>query len=67
VLAFGDSWEGRPRLDRVVFRILANETTRLLEARRGNIDLLWNNIPPYAVPFLRESRALAVTTRPGIA
>ena len=55
VLAFDDSWEGRPRLDRVVFRIVANETTRLLEARRGRIDLLWNNIPPYAVPFLREA------------
>jgi len=67
VRAFDDSWEGRPRLDRVVFRILSNETTRLLEARRGNIDLLWNNIPPYAVPFLRESSRLAVTTRPGIA
>ncbi len=66
VLAFDGAWEGRPRLDRVVFRIVANETTRLLEARRGRIDLLWNNIPPYAVSFLRESRNLAVTTRPGI-
>jgi len=66
VRAFDGSWEGRPRLDRVVFRIVANETTRLLEARRGRIDLLWNNIPPYAVSFLREARELAVTTRPGI-
>jgi len=66
VLAFDDSWEGRPRLDRVVFRIVANETTRLLEARRGDIDLLWNNIPPYAAPLLREAPNLAVTTRPGI-
>jgi peptide/nickel transport system substrate-binding protein len=66
LLAFDGSWEGRPRLDRVVFRIVANETTRLLEARRGRIDLLWNNIPPYAVPFLREAPNLAVTTRPGI-
>ncbi|HWR97135.1 MAG TPA: ABC transporter substrate-binding protein [Candidatus Methanoperedens sp.] len=66
VLAFDGAWEARPRLDRVVFRIVANETTRLLEARRGRIDLLWNNVPPYAVPFLREGRDLAVTTRPGI-
>ena len=66
VLAFDDSWEGRPHLDRVVFRIVANETTRLLEARRGRIDLLWNNIPPYAAAFLREAPHLAVTTRPGI-
>ncbi len=66
LLAFDGSWEGRPRLDRVIFRIVGNETTRLLEARRGSIDLLWNNIPPYAVPFLREAPDLAVTTRPGI-
>jgi len=66
LLAFDGAWEGRPRLDRVVFRIVANETTRLLETRRGRIDLLWNNIPPYAVPFLREAPHLAVTTRPGI-
>jgi peptide/nickel transport system substrate-binding protein len=66
LLAFEGAWEGRPRLDRVVFRIVANETTRLLEARRGTIDLLWNNVPPYAVPFLRESTDLRVTTRPGI-
>lgn len=66
LLAFDGAWEGRPPLDRVVFRIVANETTRLLEARRGRVDLLWNNVPPYAVPFLRESRDLSVTTRPGI-
>jgi peptide/nickel transport system substrate-binding protein len=66
VLAFDGHFEGRPPLDRVVFRVLANETTRLLEARRGGVDLLWNNVPPYAVPFLRESRGLTVTTRPGI-
>jgi peptide/nickel transport system substrate-binding protein len=64
--AFDGAWEGRAPLDRVVFRIVANETTRLLEARRGRIDLLWNNVPPYAVPFLRESPGLSVTTRPGI-
>jgi peptide/nickel transport system substrate-binding protein len=64
--AFPDYWEGAPALRRVVFRIVPNETTRLLEARRGAIDLLWNNIPPYAVAFLREAPGLAVTTRPGI-
>jgi peptide/nickel transport system substrate-binding protein len=64
--AFPDSWEGRPRLAHVVFRIIPNETTRLLEAKRGHIDLLWNNVPPYAVPFMRETRGLQVTTRPGI-
>lgn len=65
--AFPDYWEGAPQLARAIFRIIPNETTRLLEAKRGQIDLLWNNIPPYAVPFMRETRGLTLTTRPGIA
>jgi len=67
VLTANDSyWEGRPFLDRVLFRIIENETTRLLEAEKGRIDLLWNNIPPYAVEKIGGIPGLAVRTRPGI-
>ncbi len=59
-------WERRPELERVEFRIIENETTRLLEAERGGVNLLWNNIPPYAVGSLREIPGLTVRTRPGI-
>ncbi len=64
--AFGDYWEAPPALEKVVFRIVENETTRLLEAEKGRIDLLWNNIPPYAVEKLRQVDGLNVHTRPGI-
>jgi peptide/nickel transport system substrate-binding protein len=64
--ANSEYWEGRPLLDRVVFRIVENETTRLLEAEKGRIDLLWNSVPPYAVEKTRGVDGLGVYTRPGI-
>jgi peptide/nickel transport system substrate-binding protein len=67
VLAANDNyWEGRPDLDRVVFRIIESETTRLLEAEKGRLDLLWNNIPPYAVDKIDSLPGMDVHTRPGI-
>jgi peptide/nickel transport system substrate-binding protein len=66
LLANDDYWEGRPELDRVVFRIIENETTRLLETEKGNIDLLWNSVPPYAVEKVRGFPGMSVHTRPGI-
>ena len=66
LLANDDYWEGRPELDRVIFRIIENETTRLLETEKGNIDLLWNSIPPYAVEKVRGFPGMSVHTRPGI-
>jgi peptide/nickel transport system substrate-binding protein len=66
LVANEDYWEGRPPLDRVVFRIMENETTRLLEAEKGRVDLLWNSVPPYAVEKMRGVDGLGVYTRPGI-
>ncbi len=66
LVANGEYWEGPPSLDRVVFRIVENETTRLLEAEKGRIDLLWNSVPPYAVEKIRSVPGLGVYTRPGI-
>ncbi len=66
LLANDDYWEGRPELDRIDFRIIENETTRLLETEKGNIDLLWNSVPPYAVEKVRGFPGMSVHTRPGI-
>lgn len=66
LLANDGYWEGRPHLDRIVFRIIENETTRLLETEKGEIDLLWNSIPPYAVEKVRSLPGMSVHTRPGI-
>jgi len=57
---------GRPRLDWIHFRILANTTTRLLEMKKGGVDLLQNCVPAYAVKFLERVPGLQVIEEPGI-
>jgi peptide/nickel transport system substrate-binding protein len=57
---------GRPRLDWIQFRIVANTTTRLLEMKKGGIDLLQNCVPAYAVKFLQRASDLRVIQEPGV-
>jgi len=57
---------GRPRLDWIQFRILANTTTRLLEMKKGGVDLLQNCVPAYAVKFMQRVPGLQVIEEPGI-
>ncbi|MHB8763891.1 MAG: ABC transporter substrate-binding protein [Deferrisomatales bacterium] len=63
--AFPDHFRGPPGLPRLRFRIVANATTRLLEARSGGLDLLQNAVPPYAVKFLAREPHLEVLRSPG--
>lgn len=59
------SFEGKPKLEKVVFRVLPNATTRMLEIRTGGIDLLQNAVPPYSVKFLEREAGLKVIREPG--
>ncbi|MFH1479863.1 MAG: ABC transporter substrate-binding protein [Pseudomonadota bacterium] len=62
----GDYFEGTPRLQWIHFSIIPHTTTRLLEMKRGRIDLLQNAIPPYAVRFFKKMEGTRVITEPGI-
>ena len=63
------SFEGyfgaRPKIERIVFRIIPNTTTRLLEMKRGRIDLLQNCVPAYAVKFMERLPDVEVLRSPG--
>jgi len=56
----------RPMLDWIQFRILANTTTRLLEMKKGEVDLLQNCVPAYAVKFMERIPGVRVVHEPGI-
>jgi len=56
----------RPRLNWIRFRILANTTTRLLEMKKGEVDLLQNCVPAYAVKFMERIPGVRVVHEPGI-
>ncbi len=56
----------RPRLDWIRFRIMANTTTRLLEMKKGEVDLLQNCVPAYAVKFMQRIPGVQVVQEGGI-
>jgi peptide/nickel transport system substrate-binding protein len=56
----------KPRLDWIQFRILTNTTTRLLEMKKGEVDLLQNCVPSYAVKFMERIPGVRVVHEPGI-
>ena len=59
-------FRGEPRLDWIQFRVLANTTTRLLEMKKGGVDLLQNSVPAYAVKFMERILGVRVIQEQGI-
>jgi peptide/nickel transport system substrate-binding protein len=57
---------GQPKLDWIQFRVLANTTTRLLEMKKGGVDLLQNCVPAYAVKFMRRITGVRIIKERGI-
>jgi peptide/nickel transport system substrate-binding protein len=59
-------FRGQPRLGWIQFRVLANTTTRLLEMKKGGVDLLQNCVPAYAVKFMERIPGVRVIQEQGI-
>jgi len=57
---------GAPWLKEVVFRVIANGVTRLLEFERGGVDLLQNCVPPESFDMLASRPDVHLERRPGI-
>ncbi len=62
--AFPDFVDGAPKIPRLIFRIIPEDSTRLLELSKGNIDLLQNAFPPDALPRLKNNPSLNVIQAP---
>lgn len=58
-------WEGRPRIDGLAFHAVPDAMVRVLEFKKGTIDLLQNDIEPDMLPWLRRNTAAAIETRQG--
>lgn len=63
--AFEDYWDGRPILDRVVFRDVPDATVRALELRKGSVHLVVNELPPDVVVEFRRDPRFRVVESPG--
>jgi peptide/nickel transport system substrate-binding protein len=58
-------WEGKPRLAGVVFQIVPDAIVRVLEFKKGTIQLLQNDIEPDTLPWLEKNTDAFVETHPG--
>ncbi len=58
--AFPGYWGGPPRIQRLVFRVIPNDLTRVLELEKGSIDLLVNAVPPDAVGNLMHDKHVRI-------
>ena len=66
VAARNDSYPlGRPRLAGVIFKVVPDAVSRVLELKRGSLDLVQNGIEPDTLGWVRAQPGLRVMTSPG--
>jgi peptide/nickel transport system substrate-binding protein len=65
VEAFAGHWNGRPFLDRVVFRDVPDSTVRALELQKGSVHLVVNELSPDVVADFRADPRFKVVEDPG--
>ena len=63
--AFEDHWEGRPKLDKLVFKPIPENAVRLLELESGEIHGM-SGINPDDVARIRRHPRLQLLTQPGM-
>lgn len=61
-----DYWRGKPRMDRVVYKVLPDPQAALLALRRGEVHILADVGAPI-IPALRQEPNVNVVTQPGLA
>ncbi len=55
-----------PPIPRIVFRVVPDDVTRVLALERGEVQLIYNSVPPDDIPLLEKNPRLIVRMRPGI-
>jgi peptide/nickel transport system substrate-binding protein len=64
--AFDGYYQGAPKNAGFVFKVVPDETMRGLELRKGDVDLVVNDLSPDMVHGLERMPHLSVTTGPGV-
>lgn len=63
--AFDDYVDGRPPTDRLTFRIIPEDTVRLLALKRGDVHMVINALPPDSLDLIAREPHLKVARGPG--
>lgn len=65
LVPFSGYYGGAPAIPRLTFRVVRDETTRVLELLKGRADLVINAVSPAVLPMLEREPSLRVLSRPG--
>ena len=60
-----DYWGGRPMIDRLVFKVVPDSSTRLIQLQTGQIQAM-DGIDPESLPIIKRDRNLTLLTAPGL-
>ncbi len=63
--AFTQYYAGRPKLERIIYKIIPEDSVRLLGLEKGDVQLVQNSIPPDLLPRLKANPKLKVITSAG--
>lgn len=58
-------WNGRPKLDRIIFKVVPESTTRLLQLQRNEVQIL-TDVPASDYAAIRGNAALRLLNAPGL-
>ena len=58
-------WEGAPRLEGLIFKVVPDAMVRVLEFKHGSMDFLQNDIEPDMLPWLKRNTDASVQTEQG--
>ena len=63
--AFDRYYDGRPRNDGILLKVIPDDTMRGLELRKGSVDLIVNDLSPDIVWQLQREGRVQIATAPG--
>ena len=63
--SFDNYFKGKPKLSGVIFKIIPDETVRMLALKKGDIHLVSNGITPAVLPWLKEQINLKIIQETG--
>lgn len=59
-------WGGKPKQDKLIFRIIKEDNVRVLKLMKGDVDLVQNGVPPLLVQKLLSRKDLELKDDVGI-
>jgi peptide/nickel transport system substrate-binding protein len=60
-----DYWEGVPQIQRLIFKVVPDSATRLIQLQTGQIQAM-DGIDPNSLSIIRDDKSLKLITAPGL-